>query len=209
MDPVHFTDYNRTLPQLEATALFSVLVAGKAAIPTARALDRLLINAKEYINTKAHRPFKILELCNRITISNLLLQSGIGCHTAKGRAVYELVHSGLDLRTCSVEDLEGIYGIGPKTSRFFVLHTRPNQQLAVLDVHLLRFLRDWGHTVPAVTPSSTRRYKEIERTVLWHANEARMSPAEFDLMVWNRYRELRPGSRSLVSFGSDRKTNGT
>ena len=93
----------------------------------------------------------------------------------------------MDLKTCTVEDLELIKGIGPKTARCFLIHSRPNQQLAGLDIHALRYLADQGYQVPKTTPTG-KKYKEIEGWFIKEANKAGKDVATFDLEIWNKYR---------------------
>jgi thermostable 8-oxoguanine DNA glycosylase len=93
----------------------------------------------------------------------------------------------LDLHTCTIADLEAIKGIGPKTSRFFMLHSRPDQELIVLDIHILRYLkRRFRMKVPKSTPSG-KRYLAIEaeaiRKIKKHMPNWK-SFAEFDLNAW-------------------------
>lgn len=190
VDPIQFTNYNRTVPQLEAMLLFSVLVAGKAALPTARALDRFLNLALTKYISKSKYPFKVLNkpYFTRDRLAAMLRACGVGCYNQKCITVHQIVRSGLNLQTCTVDQLTAIHGIGPKTARMFLLHSRPNQRYAALDVHILHYLRDLGHDVPRNTPGSARRYAEIEQLCLRFADDLNMSPADWDLMVWNHYR---------------------
>jgi hypothetical protein len=205
VDPLHFTNYHRSMPQLQATLLFSALVAGKAALPTARALTRLLDNAFEKRRTLyesiQHRgyvyPFPLLRPFNVPQLATMLREAGIGCYNRKCVTVHEIVRCGLNIKKCTLQELEQIHGIGPKTSRFFVLHSRPNQRLAVLDVHILEWLRDMGYDAPTHTPSSARRYAELERIFLRYADKADMSPADLDLRIWRQYRNPRNREVSL------------
>jgi thermostable 8-oxoguanine DNA glycosylase len=189
VDPIHFTNYHRNDLELEATAIFSVLVAGKTALTMARALERLLKIARQQAPVKRTMPFKLLREFNQHQLARIMLQAGVGCYNQKARTIYELVRSGLDLRTCTAADMERVTGIGPKTSRLFILHTRRKQRLAVLDVHILRYLRELGHNVPIHTPGSSRRYAQIEALCLMLADQAGLAPADWDLSIWNYYRE--------------------
>jgi thermostable 8-oxoguanine DNA glycosylase len=191
IDPVHFTDYNRTDAQLEEVALFSILVAGKAALPTARRLELLLYNARQEFQERSRRPFRILRWATPEKLADFMRAVGLGCYNTKSRAMYELVQSGINLRTCTVNELDAIFGIGPKTARMFVLHTRPNQRIAVLDTHVLKYLDDCGYRAPKSTPASTKRYEALETLCLMCAELARMTPADWDLMIWNKYRTRR------------------
>lgn len=116
----------------------------------------------------------------------MLQDSGIGCYNNKAKSIHQLAHAGLDLRTCTVDELEGIHGIGPKTARMFVLHTRPAAEVAALDVHILHYMSDRGISVPKSTPSG-RRYKELETKFLEMARKAGKTPADFDLEIWRKY----------------------
>jgi thermostable 8-oxoguanine DNA glycosylase len=83
--------------------------------------------------------------------------------------------------------LEAITGVGPKTARFFILHTRPNQTMAVLDTHILKYLRDKGHTTQKVTPPAGKKYDELEQIVIAEAKASGMSQPDFDLHIWKTY----------------------
>lgn len=193
IDPINFTNYYRNNVELEECAIFSILVAGKNALTTARCTDRFLKWAHIESNYNSFQPFSCLQQFKQSEIINGLRNNGIGCQVNKGRSVYELVNSGVNLRTCTVDDLEKIYGIGCKTSRMFILHNRANQSLAVLDVHILRYLADCGYKVPASTPPKNQ-YKQIEKIFLELANKAGKTPAEFDLELWKSYRAKRNAS---------------
>jgi thermostable 8-oxoguanine DNA glycosylase len=92
-----------------------------------------------------------------------------------------------DLKTVSLWRLMQVRGCGPKTARMFLMFTRPNQRYAALDTHVLKHLKANGHKVPKATPSSGRRYDELEQIFLKMADDAKMSVADYDLMIWKRY----------------------
>jgi thermostable 8-oxoguanine DNA glycosylase len=101
----------------------------------------------------------------------------------------KLAEADFELSTCSIEELESIWGIGPKTARFFVLFSRDNvDDIAVLDVHILRWLREQGYDVPKQTPSSTKRYREIELLFLEQVPDDK-SLAQFDYELWLQMRQ--------------------
>lgn len=189
IDPENVTNYNQTDKELEEFILFWVCAAGKNGRTAARCLDRFLNDhAAFYLNnTPFHTIFSIHSLFN---LPLALKEYGIGCYNHKARTFFELAvakfKGELDLRTCSASDLEAIYGIGPKTARCFILHSRKNAQVAGLDTHMLKHLKDLGHEVPKTTPTG-RNYERLEKIVLDLAKEAQMSPAEYDLMIWNKY----------------------
>lgn len=96
--------------------------------------------------------------------------------------------SGLNLKTCTVADLEAIYGIGMKTARYFILHTRKNARVACLDTHILSWLSYYtGYKVPKQTPTKTK-YLELEKVFLNICDTMQMTPADLDLKIWNKQR---------------------
>lgn len=191
VDPVHFTNFNHTLVELEEKVLFSILVAGKTALTTAKCLEKFLASLHWKLGIyNQFRPFHCVRQFEVAELAEQLHASGIGCQNSKGKSIHQLAHSGLDLRTCTVEQLEKIHGIGPKTARMFVMHTRPNQQYAALDTHILKYLRDCGYDVPSLTPRG-KRYRELEIIFLELARRAGKTAADFDLELWNMYRQKR------------------
>lgn len=188
VDPINFTNYERTDNELQETILFGLLVAGKNALTTSRLLDDFL---KDFSHI-GDSPFEIFSRFNLVeppSISVALKDYGFGCYNTKGKGIYQLVRSNINLRICSVEDLEAIHSIGMKTSRLFVLHTRRDAECIPLDVHILHYLRDLGYEVPKVTPSSKKQYRIIERLCIQLAKKDKKTCADWDLGVWRIYRE--------------------
>lgn len=197
IDPSNITNYNLTKAELEEILLFWICAAGKNGTTTARLLEVLLTK----IISNNITPFEAIILKESDdnmpddmypegykSFTDLVKESGIGCYNHKARTMSELAHSKLDLKTCSTEDLEKIYGIGMKTSRCFIIHSRENAQLAGLDTHMLKHLKaNSTKDVPTTTPSSKKLYKRLELEVLKLAKEANSSPADYDLNIWNSY----------------------
>jgi thermostable 8-oxoguanine DNA glycosylase len=182
IDPVNFTNYQRNNAELEECLLFCVLVAGKNAKLTARLLENLLISLPGNSPFDKCRQIPTAEEC-----SFILAKHRFGCYNMKGKAVHQLVRSGLDLRSCRLEDLLKIHGIRYKTANFFLLHTRKGYVAACLDTHILKFLRERGHVVSRFTPQSVKKYRELERIFLKIAEEEKMTPTDLDLQIWRKY----------------------
>jgi len=171
-----------SLSELEAMAVYSVLVAGKSAEFAEAKTRTLLAGALE-----GETPFEFIRKaagCDMLAWHLKVSRTGsygrlLKCFPALAK---------LDVRTCTVADLEAIHGIGPKTARFFILWTRPNERLAALDRHVLHYLSDLGHDVPKSTPSSRKRYTALEAIFLAKADELGKSPRDLDLEVWESYR---------------------
>ena len=177
IDPTKITNYKRETEELEKFLIFCACVAGKNSQRTARAIEILL-------GDETGSPFlRIKKMVKKNTLIEGLRKSGIGQYSRLSKCLEEMANSGFDLRKVTVEELESIHGIGPKTSRFFILHSRRNQKIAVLDTHILKYMSKLGYTVPKSTPSG-KRYKELEQEFLLLAKESKMSPAELDLKIW-------------------------
>jgi endonuclease III len=183
IDPVYITNFNRTRSELEEFWIFAVCVAGKQAKRTAKAVDMLL--QKEKGGTPMQ---KIARMIDNGLLEKNLREIGTGQYSRIVRALTE--SRGLDLTKASVKDLEAIHGIGPKTARFFLLHSRKGIKLAALDTHLKRYVKDQGQW--NVVRGQGTEYEQIERIVLRMAQEKRMSPAKFDLWVWRKYSGNQP-----------------
>ena len=181
IDPTRITNFSATDEQLEELALFWICAAGKNGKTAARLLDNLLST----LGTGS--PFERLRRQDPELLPQKLKAAGIGCQQAKARSMWELAHSNLDLHTCTVEELEEIHFIGRKTSRCFLIHSRPDVRHAALDTHILKFLRAQGYDAPKSTPASAKRYAELEQAFLELADEAGKSVAAYDLEIWNQY----------------------
>jgi thermostable 8-oxoguanine DNA glycosylase len=186
IDPEKVTNFKQTDKQLEEFILFWICAAGKNGRTAARCLDKFL--ADQVAMYQNNTPFAaILKADSLYNLPELMKYCGIGCYTIKAKAFVELARAGLDLRTCTVTDLESVFGIGPKTARCFLLHSRKNARVSGLDTHLLKHLRSLGYDAPKSTPSSMKKYLDLEKIVLMLSDKAKMTPAAFDLMVWNKY----------------------
>jgi hypothetical protein len=184
IDPTKITNFELDHAGLEEVILFWICAAGKNGVTAAKCLDKLLC----MWGFSGHTPFDII---NRIRLESNLAQEmkrcGLGCYNNKSLTFCNLVDAKLNLQICELEELEAIKGIGPKTARCFLIHTRPKQRYAGLDTHCLKFLRDQGHKVPKSTPVG-KKYRELELLFLEYVDKANMSVSEFDLKIWNYYR---------------------
>jgi hypothetical protein len=200
IDATDVTKYDRTEYELEEFLLFCISVAGKTAKHISVALDRFLECKDEYPVVKKYSPFsKIIYLHGENRLLGAIQDSGLGQHTKLTKSFIEVAHSFIDLSMCTVEDLEDFHGIGPKTARYFILHSRPNQRIACLDTHLLKWLGDRGYDVPKSTPSG-KRYAELEQVFLKEADEMGVDPAVLDLSIWNNYSKRSGSGDGLVNI---------
>lgn len=170
--------------------LFAIAVAGHSAHNTAKAVDRL-VNLLRY-QYPWYPPLSAIYNMEWPALPQTLKAAKIGCYSIKSTTYKTLANYVVNkkdfLRSCTVEDLETIRGIGPKTSRFFLLHSRPAQRLAVLDTHILKWLRSQGVLTPATTPpKGSKLYKTLEEKFLELCDSKGWAYAEADLKIWNYY----------------------
>jgi len=142
-------------------------------------LARLLHKARY----NEQNPFDYLRELGETGIHNALVAAKVGQYSRLTKAIVQSLD--LDLATASLEDLMNVFGCGPKTARFFLLHSRPQCECAVLDTHILAWMRDRGIDAPAATPSGAK-YLELEKTFLFMAKVCfpQMSIAQVDLLIW-------------------------
>ena len=182
--PTTITNYNRTETELEEFLMFAILVAGKGAEQQAKKLDQFLRHSMyEYIGM----PFDHVAFLNHWGWLEIQMkQFKLGQYKRIGHAFREILQFKGKLKKVTIEELESIPGIGSKTARFFVLHSRPNQRIAVLDTHILKYLKGMGHNVPKSTPAKNK-YKAIEQVFIQIADDLNMSIADLDLHIWKTY----------------------
>jgi hypothetical protein len=192
IDPNHVTNPARTEAELEEFLLFCVVVAGKNADQQAAKLERFL---------GGRRPFAFIRASEREgLLVPRLREVRLGKYTLLERSFRELAHSGVDLASCPWEDLKAFPGIGLKTAKFFVLHSRPRQMHGVLDTHVLAWMAErWtpgsgrAAAVPRHSPQDPRAYRFWE-TVYFGMVAERHHPsgavdwAKFDLELWRERR---------------------
>lgn len=184
--PTNITNYNRTQAELEEFLLFAILVAGKTAKTQADKLEKFLFNSR-VINVS---PFKwleyLVEFPNDTALMDTMKANKLGQYNRLNKAFRGILKFKGRLDTVSVEELESVEGIGPKTARFFLLHSRPNQRIAALDTHILKYMSEKGYNVPKSTPSK-KKYRKIELDFLSECDKAGKNVADMDLEIWKSY----------------------
>jgi thermostable 8-oxoguanine DNA glycosylase len=182
--PEKITNFNRTQAELEEFALFSILVAGKGAKVTANKLYNFLFTPTVIGTMTA---FEWIEHLNKLgALDTCMKLHKLGQYNRVKRAFLDIVKKKDRLSTITVDELGTVYGIGRKTASFFVVHSQKGARHAVLDTHILRWLRDNGHNAPKATPSG-KKYIELENVFLDYCDRLGKTPAELDLKIWKEY----------------------
>ncbi len=188
INPHDITNFERSEKELEEFLLFAVSVAGKTAEVQADKLDQFLnlVPLPEY-----YSPFekvRYLVLKSYCSLNNYLKTVKLGKYSLLEDSFRSLSFSNIDLRSISCKDLQSFPGIGPKTSRFFILHSRLNAGVACLDTHILKWLSEYLNEVDV--PNSTPRrseYNTLESRFIEICNSNNVHPAKLDLKIWKMY----------------------
>lgn len=177
IDPLNITKYDRTKEELWEFWIFCLFVAGKNARSAAKKAESF---------TTIFR-YPLWDYCIREDVWDALHIVKSGQYNRLGNAVCE--SRKLVLSEATLEELLRVHGVGKKTARFFLLHSRPALSYAVLDTHILKYLKSKGVDAPKNTPTSDRVYSELENKFidLVNAEFPNMNYADIDLMIWTKY----------------------
>lgn len=186
IDPFNITNYERTEEELEEFLFFCVFVAGKSAPVIAEKTDGFYRAVKKSLYDPLMDDFDKLQ-----ALVHHARETKLGKYDIFQRFFREYVERKPDLRTVTVDELMQFTGVGPKTARFFVLHSRPEAYVAVLDTHILRYMREfYGIDTPRQTPQSSKQYAVLEEKFLALFEDTVFDTvAEYDLYIWKRMRD--------------------
>lgn len=179
-----------TRDQLEWWILFGICVAGKGAKQTEAKLNALLHHIRYFAPVCYASPFQRI----RYTVSQdslrwFLQHQKMGQYTRIEKAFREVVK--IDLDKISVELLETVPGIGPKTARMIVLYYDPQADCVPLDTHILKWLRAQGVPgVPKSTPAAGNSYRALEGIFQLEAKLRGKTVRELDTEVWKSYARI-------------------
>jgi Helix-hairpin-helix motif len=189
IDPTKIPE-KMTRPQLEWWILFGIAVAGKTAKVTEQKMKDFLGHGDEYVT-----PFCTVKFYIRQNIlTKNLRRVRLGKYTLLKKAYRAAVNLDLDtLETAephtALATLEEVPGIGPKTARMILGYAFPHHDnlWAILDTHILHWLKDQGYKdVPKTTPSG-KIYERWEIIFLSEALERGMTTRELDAQIWLAY----------------------
>lgn len=181
VDPEEVIRFDRSDEELQVFWLFCGVVAGK----TAKTQARLLAGFLQSLPDQGGPFASIRRAAMRGELLDAIKASRLGQYNRLVRYMIESLD--LDLRNCSVEDLEKVTGCGPKTARMFLMFSRPSQRYAALDTHVLKHLRANGIQAPMMTPPAGKTYRRLEAEFLKLADASGMAVADYDLSVWKLY----------------------
>ena len=184
--PTNITNYTRTQAEMEEFLMFAIIVAGKTAKTQAEKLNQFLTSAKVCEISPFEWIEKLIACSHDCGLMDCMKHYKLGQYNRLDKAFKGILQFKGKLDSVTLDELESIEGIGPKTARFFLLHSRPNQRIAALDTHILKYMSEKGYKVPKSTPSK-KKYGQIENDFLTECDKAGKNVADMDLEIWKSY----------------------
>jgi len=186
INPAKVTNYNRTQSELEEFILFCINVAGKKSAIEAPKLEVFIERAKDI--TKETSPFNCIRKLIKLGRLNEIMHWAKLSPYAQRYNSYVAVSKIKDLQTVTLNRLLQVPGIGLKTARFFLSHSREDFDEPMLDTHILRFLRDQGYVdAPKSTPSNENTYHYFANIFKNIARQLGKTVTDLDLEIWKQY----------------------
>ena len=186
INPAEVTNYNRTQSELQEFILFCINVAGKKSSIESPKLEVFIERAKNI--TKETSPFNCIKKLIKLGRLNEIMHWAKLSPYAQRYNSYVAVSKIKDLQSVTLNRLLQVPGIGLKTARFFLSHSREDFDEPMLDTHILHFLRDQGYTdAPKSTPSNENTYYYFANIFKNIARQLGKSVTDLDLEIWKQY----------------------
>ena len=178
-------NWTNTREKRELVLLFSIMAAGKSADRTSDALNYMMHTLP------GDTPFdKIRDMVKRQDALEKLKTFRIGQHNRILKAFRAIVDFDVDAVPPDPDKLLAIPGIGLKTSRFVSLVYDRTLKVAVLDTHVLKFLRNrLGIDAPMGTPNSVKIYDRLSKPIIRLAELLGVTCGDLDIVLWRLGKE--------------------
>ena len=181
--------------QREWWILFGIAVAGKGADQTRKKLDAFLKDAEQQVRAATtgrgrFSPFDVVRwLATNRKLMPMLTKHKVGQYQRIGTAFTQALT--LDADALTVENLEAIPGVGPKTARMVILYTQPDANCVPLDTHILKYLalKCPMTKVPKSTPAAGPLYRDLEILFQELARRLGVAVRDLDTAVWTAYHD--------------------
>ena len=186
INPAEVTNYNRTQDELQEFLLFCINVAGKKSSIEAPKLEVFIQRAKDI--TKETSPFNCIKKLIKLgRLQEIMHWAKLSPYKQRYNSYVDAVKLG-DLQKVTLNRLLQVAGIGLKTARFFLSHSREDFDEPMLDTHILQFLRDNGYRhAPKSTPSNVGIYNYYANIFKMFARVSGKSVTDLDLEIWKQY----------------------
>ena len=178
IDQYRITKDNRTPTQLLHFLLWTTVVAGKRSDVQTTKFNQLFEEQEpeDLINQHGN------------AVRGALRSVGMGQETRLTKCWRHIANNirPTHLRNIDRDILVQVPGIGMKTASFFIAHSQAWPEIAVLDTHILKWLRDQFPklSIPRITPQQPQEYKDIEALFLGRSCQLNISPTDLDNLIW-------------------------
>lgn len=164
IDLKNLVNYNRSISELEEFLIFCLASANKSdTAMQVYKVNKFLEPARIHNLT----PFQYISLLvENETLTSKLYEVRLGEYYRLTKCLSSCVS--LDLVNIELEELEAVIGIGPKTSRLFMINCRKSNNSVILDINTLTKIKENNPNVlvPKSTPQAIERYRMLEQLYL-------------------------------------------
>lgn len=172
---ISFVGYDRPDSELEEFLLCCILFDGKNIVHATTCILNLISLEFSGVSTFA----KIRNMVQNKTLLKNLQKVGIDKDCEKIAKIFKKVsNANVNLKTCTIKELETIAKLSPKISRLFILYTRKDAKCAVLDTKTLKWMSTFLQNIPKETPKERKKYVQLEKMVLDYCEVSHISPVE-------------------------------
>lgn len=199
LDPKKITKLDRTQAELEWFLLFCISTAGKDAMVQAKKINEMIDLSHKIKHYQSIGIYSIgcsdtmpinYEYCSEWMVEFAKLFK-LGKYDLIRKSSENIFKNGIHKRldTVTLDELLQIPGVGNKTARFFLMHSRPGFEGAVIDTHVHTWLEKVCQS-DLPKPTTTAKYISLER--LWLSMVKIFFPGEplhvVDLATWDLIR---------------------
>ena len=193
--PNSITNFNRSTAELGWFWLFCLSVQGKNSGVQSRKINNIIHCFEDAFQCEVDPIYVYSKTPHEF--SEELEQIGLGQYDRIFTALAETVEAGgvEFLKTATVEELMGIYGVGPKTARFFILHSCRGARCVPLDTHVIKWLQmvvraNMCSSFTCSRPTNNEDYLLKEKAALSWMDKIfpDISIADADLLIWKSMR---------------------
>ena len=179
IDYNNITNFQRNVNELVIFLLWCTVTPGKRSDVITPKFNNIFVK---------HTPINVLRM-EKSSIKKLLEKEGIGQYeriTNCWKQIHQKIKPLGNLDNITRNELLEIDGIGNKTASFFIAHSQRWCEVAVLDVHVLKWLQSKypKYDVPEQTPTNLEEYERLEQMFLGIACKRHLAPSELDNKIW-------------------------
>jgi N-glycosylase/DNA lyase len=106
----------------------------------------------------------------------------------RNAGLFEILNYGISDRMVRTELAENLPGIGLKEASHFLRNIRFSDSLAIIDTHVLHFLRQFGFGKISINRIGPKEYLKLEEIMRSISSASNFSLSILDMAIWNYMR---------------------